>query len=91
MKTRLLIGLLGLLFIVSSCNKEEFPDRETLVGKWALKDGPSDAYLYPNKYDDPDDFSTHSIYYNKKKDELRIWHILKEYGDSSGYTTFKKQ
>ena len=119
MKTRLLIGLLGLLIIASSCSKEEFPDRETLVGKWALKDGPSEAfiefgmwrmtitngntqeyhysplnstmYLYPNKYDDPDDFSTHAIYYNKKKDELRIWHILKEYGDSSGYTTFKRQ
>ncbi len=119
MKTRLLIGLLGLLFIATSCNKEEFPDRETLVGTWALKDGPNDAYvefsmwrmdiingnrqeyqysplnntlyLYPNKYGDPDKFSTHTIYYHKKKDELRIWNILKEYGDDSGYTTFKRQ
>lgn len=119
MKIRLLIGLLGLLIIATSCNKEEFPDRETLVGKWVIKDGPSEAYveftmwqisiingntaeyhysplnntmyLYPNKYDDPDKFSTHTTYYNKKKDELRMWNILKEYGDDSGYTTFKRQ
>ena len=119
MKAKLLIGLLGLLIIATACNKEEFPDRETLVGTWVLKDGPSDAYveftmwrvsivngsraeyqyaplnntiyLYTNKYNDPDKFTTHTTYYNKKKDEIRMWHVLKEYGDDSGFTTFKRQ
>ena len=119
MKLTILIGLLGLLIIASSCNKEEFPDRETLVGTWVLKDGPSDAYveftmwrmtiingsiadyqyaplnntiyLYPNKYTEPDKFTTHTTYYNKKKDEIRMYRILKEFSDDSGFTTFKRK
>ena len=119
MKTKLLILVLGTLIIAISCNKEVFPDRETLVGKWLVKDGPNDVYveftlwnisivngshleyhysplnstmyIYPNKYDNPDKFSTHAIYYNEKKNELRIRDILKDYADGSGFTTFKKQ
>ena len=115
----LIIGLLGLLFFASSCKKEVFPDRETLVGTWVVKDGPPEAYidftlwtvdiyngshqhyqysplnntmyLYPNKTENPDDFSTHSIYYNTKKDELRIWNLLSDYADGYGYTTFIRQ
>jgi len=48
-------------------------------------------YLYPDKYDNPDKFSTHAIYYNEKKDELRIMDLLKDFADGSGYTTFKRQ
>lgn len=119
MRAKLLIVVLVILLIAPACNKEEFPDRETLVGTWVVKDGPSYAYLeftewrvtivngstaqyqysplastmylYPNKYGNPDKFSTHSIYYNKKKNELRIWNILKDYADGSGFTTFKRQ
>lgn len=115
----LIIGVLGLFFLVSSCKKEEFPDRETLAGTWVVKDGPSSAYveftlwtcdivyngrqhyqysplnntmyLYPDKYDNPDKFSTHAIWYNEKKGELRIQNIMKELADGYGYTTFKRQ
>jgi hypothetical protein len=48
-------------------------------------------YLYPNKYSDPDKFTTHTTYYNKKKDEIRMYDILKEFGDDSGFTTFKRK
>jgi hypothetical protein len=123
MKTKIfLILALGLLFYASSsCKKEEFPDRETLVGKWVVKDGPptvyvefgmwdmhiadgngtlhydysllnSTMYLYPDKEHNPDEFTTHAIYYTKKTEELRIRNILKEYDDDEdGFTWFKRQ
>ena len=115
----LILGLLGLFILTSSCKKEVFPDRETLVGTWVVKDAPSSAYveftlwtvdvvyngrqhyqyaplnhtmyLYPDKYDNPDKFSTHSIFYNEKNNELRIWGLLDDFADDYGYTTFKRQ
>ncbi len=114
----LIIAVLGLFFLASSCKKEVFPDRETLVGTWVVEDNPeahieftlwtcdvvysgrqhyqyaplnNTMYLYPNKYDNPDKFSTHAIWYNEKADELRIQNLLKEFADGYGYTTFKRQ
>ncbi|RLD30994.1 MAG: hypothetical protein DRI88_04840 [Bacteroidetes bacterium] len=115
----LIIVVLGLLVLAPSCKKEVFPDRETLVGTWVVKDGPSNAYLeftlwtvdivydgrqqyhysplnntmylYPDKYVNPESFSTHAIWYTEKTGELRVKDLLKDFADGYGYTTFKRQ
>jgi hypothetical protein len=51
----------------------------------------STLYLYPNKIFDTENFSTHTIYLNKKTNELRIWGLGGSISDNDGFATFVKE
>ncbi len=121
MKTSSFFILLGLLFLLGSCNKEILPDQEILEGTWIgidasegaeleftirdmylTKEGGSTAhyyyairnnslYLYPDLINDPDHFSTHAIYLNEKKEELRIRGLGGSISGPDGFAVFVRQ
>ena len=51
----------------------------------------STMYLYPEKMNDPDKFSTHAIYLNKKTDELKIRGLNNSISEDDGYAVFVRQ
>jgi len=48
-------------------------------------------YRYPDKIYDPDNFSTHAIYLNEKKNELRIRGLGGSISEADGFAIFVRQ
>ncbi len=51
----------------------------------------STMYLYPEKMNDPDKFSTHIILLNSKTDVLKIKGLNSSISDSDGFAVFVRQ
>jgi hypothetical protein len=48
-------------------------------------------YLYPDKINDPDHFTTHAIYLNEKSEELRIRGLGGSISNDDGFAVFVRQ